>query len=91
MPLQAAPPDTASYMVAGYVVFAVIMIIYLASFIIRRRNLEQDLKTLEGIRAESQVSAAKKPPLVKTVSKPAPNRPSAVRPKPAKKRVTRKR
>ena len=89
MPLQAAPPDTATYMVAGYVVFAVIMIVYLASFIIRHRNLEQDLKTLEAIQADSQASSPKPPSVVKAVANSGARRPPA-RAKPAKKRATRK-
>ncbi len=88
---QVPPPDTSAYMIAGYVVFAVIMGIYLASFIIRRRNLEQDLKTLETIQAESHAPAAHKPPIVKAATKPRLARPAASRSKAAKKRVTRKR
>ncbi len=89
--LQAAPPDTSAYMIAGYVAFAVIFAIYLASFLIRRRNLEQDLKTLEGIKAESRAPAAKNAPIVKSGAKPKAVRPPARRSKPGRKNVTRKR
>ena len=49
MLLQDAPPDTSGYMIAGYAIFFAISIIYLFSLAIRRRNLEQDLRTLEEI------------------------------------------
>jgi hypothetical protein len=91
MLLQATPPDTSAYMIAGYVFFAVIMSIYLASFIIRRSNLEQDLRTLEGIQAESRAAVASEPTKVKARAKAKLARPSAKRAKPAKRRVTRKR
>ncbi len=90
MPLQDAIPDTSSYLVAGYISFAVIFAIYLASFLIRRRNLEQDLKTLETLRAE-QASAsprqggAVKPGTGRKASKPAPGRA-----KPSPRRAARK-
>jgi hypothetical protein len=43
-------------MIAGYAVFCIVMIVYLASFVIRRRNLEQDLSTLQAMEAESKVT-----------------------------------
>jgi len=54
MLFQEAPPDTTSYMILGYAVFFVISAIYVLSLIVRRRNLEQDLKTLESIEADSR-------------------------------------
>jgi CcmD family protein len=42
-----APPETTNYMIAGYAVIFSVMIIYIASLVLRRRKLEQDLKTLE--------------------------------------------
>lgn len=90
MLLQATPPDTSTYMIAGYVFFAVILGIYLASFVIRRRNLEQDLKTLEVIQAEGRVPAAVEPTKVKARAKSRAVRPSAKRVKPAKRRITRR-
>ena len=59
MLLQEAPPDTVGYMIAGYVVFVVIMAIYLASFFVRQHNLEQELSTLQTIGAENKVSETK--------------------------------
>ena len=51
---QEAPPDTSSYMIAGYAVFFVISAIYLLSLILRQRNLERDLEALDAIKAESR-------------------------------------
>ena len=42
-----ATPDTLNYMVAGYVVFTVIMVAYLFSLYKRWRNLENDLHILD--------------------------------------------
>jgi len=77
-------------MIAGYVFFAFILGIYLASFVIRQRNLEQDLRTLEGIQAESRPSASMQPTKVKAGAKAKAARPSAKRVKPAKRRVARR-
>jgi hypothetical protein len=41
------PPDTSSYMVAGYAVAFGVMLIYVLSLFIRSRNLNRDLSTLE--------------------------------------------
>jgi hypothetical protein len=69
MLLQAAPPDTSTYMIAGYVVFALIMAIYLVSLFARRRNLEQDLSTLESLQAESKLAANTAPAAAKPAAK----------------------
>jgi len=42
-----ATPDTLNYMIAGYVVFTVIMATYLASLYLRWRNLERELHALD--------------------------------------------
>jgi hypothetical protein len=41
------PPNTSSYMVAGYAVAFGVMLIYVLSLYIRSRNLNRDLSTLE--------------------------------------------
>jgi hypothetical protein len=46
MYLQEAPANTLNYMVAGYVVIFGVMLIYLISLRLRRRNLQQDLEVL---------------------------------------------
>ncbi len=43
---QETTPDTSGYMIAGYAIAIIVMAIYLASFIIRGRNLQRDLETL---------------------------------------------
>ena len=42
-------PDTIGYMIGGYVVFAVVMIGYVASLISRWNNLKRDQQMLEEI------------------------------------------
>jgi hypothetical protein len=49
-----ATPDTFTYMLAGYVIFAVIMVVYLASLISRWNNLRRDLQTLNEIERSKQ-------------------------------------
>ena len=46
--LQDTPPDTSGYMIAGYTIFFVLLIIYLVSLFLRSRNLNADLTILEG-------------------------------------------
>ncbi len=46
---QSATPDTSGYMIAGFVVIFTLMLAYLASLIVRRRNLEQDFEMLEEL------------------------------------------
>ncbi len=48
------PADTLNYMVAGYAVIFTIMIIYLASLVIRWRNLRQDQEMLEQVEEEKK-------------------------------------
>ena len=58
MLFQDAPPDTSRYMIAGYAVFFAVSIIYMISLAVRRRNLEQDLETLESMQAERKPATA---------------------------------
>jgi len=51
------PPDTSMYMIAGYAVFFIITVIYLGSLIVRARNLNRDLVTLESLQDEQQAEA----------------------------------
>jgi hypothetical protein len=57
--LQDITPDTSAYMIAGYAIFFVLLIIYLASLYIRSRNLNQDLTVLESMREPSPAPAGK--------------------------------
>jgi len=70
---QDTTPDTSGYMVAGYVIFAVIMAIYIVSFLARGRNLERDLSTLETMKAESKAMTPH-PPRKRAVRKAKPER-----------------
>lgn len=89
-----APPDTSSYMVAGYVVFFLVTAIYLLSFFLRSRNLKQDLDTLETMKEESAPAPVK----TKVETKAAAPRSKAKstaskaksKPKQVRKKVTRK-
>lgn len=47
--LQQGPANTTAYMIAGYIVIFGVILIYLASLAIRRRNLNQDLEVLEQL------------------------------------------
>ncbi len=42
-------PDTSQYMLLGYAVFFIVSAIYLVSLVIRNRNLQRDLETLEEL------------------------------------------
>jgi CcmD family protein len=53
---QSTTPDTSGYMIAGYVVIFVVMLVYIASLIIRQRNLEQDYETLEELQRSGSKS-----------------------------------
>ncbi len=44
--LQQAPAETTRYMIAGYTVIFSIMLLYIISIFIRRRNLSRDVKML---------------------------------------------
>ena len=46
---QEAPAETTAYMIAGYSVIFGVMLIYLASLLVRRKNLLRDLETLQEI------------------------------------------
>ena len=42
-------PDTINYMIAGYTVFSLVMVSYLASLYTRWRKLEREQQTLDEI------------------------------------------
>jgi len=48
---QETTPDTSAYMIAGYTLAFLIMGIYLASLIVRWRNLNQDIEMLESMQS----------------------------------------
>ncbi len=78
------PPDTSTYMIAGYAIFFIVSAIYLVSFFLRERNLNRDLSTLETLQDEQQAQPTPKPaPL-----KPAPPRQQA-KPKASRTKTTK--
>jgi hypothetical protein len=50
-----ATPDTSAYMIAGYIVFFIIAAIYIVSLVVRWRNINQDMTTLEAIEKENKL------------------------------------
>ena len=50
------PPDTSAYMIAGYTIFFILIILYLISIFIRTRNLNQDLSILERMKEQTQIA-----------------------------------
>jgi CcmD family protein len=52
--LQEGPADTTSYMIAGYAVIFVVMLLYLISLFVRQRNLQKDLEVFEEIQADQE-------------------------------------
>ncbi len=47
--LQQAPAETTNYMIAGYAVIFSIMLLYVISIFVRRRNLRRDLEILTEV------------------------------------------
>ncbi len=56
MSFDVGTPDTSVYMIAGYAVFFVVSLIYLASVVVRTRNLHRDLDTLETLEKQESTS-----------------------------------
>jgi hypothetical protein len=52
--LQQAPAETTRYMVAGYTVIFSVMLLYIISIIIRRRNLKRDLEILNEMETQEK-------------------------------------
>ncbi len=50
------PADTLNYMIAGYAVIFVILIIYLVSLVVRWRGLRRDEEMLDQIEEENRWS-----------------------------------
>jgi hypothetical protein len=53
--LQEGPAETTNFMIAGYAVIFGVMLVYLVSLYIRRRNLRQDLEMLQELENPKQV------------------------------------
>ena len=52
--LAEGPAETTIYMIAGYIVIFGMMLFYLVSLIVRRRNLEQDMELLSDLESQEQ-------------------------------------
>ena len=53
-PLLQDTPNTASFLYIGFSILIGLLVLYLASFAIRRRNLEKDLELVESLEAEAK-------------------------------------
>lgn len=58
--LQEGPAETTNYMILGYTVIFSVLIIYLASLYVRRRNLKRDVELLQEL---DQAEEAKENPV----------------------------
>jgi len=47
-------PDTSGYMIAGYVVFIVLPVLFIASLLYRQRSLKRDEETLRSLAEEEK-------------------------------------
>ena len=56
LPLLQDTPNTASFLYIGYSILIGLLVLYLASFAVRRRNLEKDLELIESLKAEGQTT-----------------------------------
>lgn len=52
--LQQAPAETTRYMIAGYSVIFSIILLYIISIFVRRRNLDRDLKMLSEMESKEK-------------------------------------
>ena len=50
--LQVGPAGTTSYMIAGYAVIFGVLLLYVLSLVVRKRNLEKDLEVLAELDQE---------------------------------------
>jgi hypothetical protein len=57
--IQDAPLETTNYMIAGYAVIFSVMLVYILSLVIRRRNLKQDIEVLEEIEQKEVMQESK--------------------------------
>ncbi|MEK7326315.1 MAG: hypothetical protein AAB217_13765 [Chloroflexota bacterium] len=48
------PADTSGYMIAGYIVFTVLPLLFILSLILRRRNLEKDEAAIKSLSEDEQ-------------------------------------
>lgn len=51
--------DTTNYMILGFIVIFAVLFVHLASFAVRNRNFQHDLKMLEGLQRRPTKKRAK--------------------------------
>ena len=61
-PLLQDTPNTASFLYIGFSILIGLLVLYLASLAVRRRNLEKDLALIESLEVEAKERAASPPP-----------------------------
>jgi hypothetical protein len=88
--IQYTTPDTSTYMIAGYTIFFVLMIVYLISLFIRTRNLDQDLTILKSIQEQSPTAPVRPASGPRSGVKRKTTRPKTSKPAQIKRKVTRK-
>jgi len=54
LPLLQQTADTTDYMLLGYAVFIGLPLLYIASWYMRRRNVQRDLEMIETLAAEEK-------------------------------------
>ncbi len=57
LPLLQDTPNTANYLIAGYTILISLLVLYVLSWKVRRRNLEKDLELIESLKADEQKRA----------------------------------
>ncbi len=82
--IQDTTPDTSAYMIAGYSIFFVLMLIYLVSLFIRSRNLTEDLTILESMTNQGQNDGGKMRAGGAEITGPVSVKPPLTKRKPAK-------
>lgn len=69
------PPNTSNYMIAGYVVIFTVLIVYLASLVLRFRNMHRDIELLEDLERQENENL----PRSERAAPASPENPSPVR------------
>jgi CcmD family protein len=52
--VQDGPPDTVSYLILGYVIIGVVGLGYVLTLLLRQRNLDRELDTLEKLQDDDE-------------------------------------
>lgn len=87
--IQDTTPDTSAYMIAGYSIFFILMLIYLVSLFIRSRNLTEDLVVLESMANQGQDKGGKMKAGGAGLTEPVRVKPSAAKRKTTKSKANK--